>query len=247
MTVPMKKPERKWLDWSVHANVDQPKIQINPAAETGNHAQLACQMPRHRHAVPKRLDLCPKQRQHAGECVLLGECRIKTFSISGGTSQERAHTMTRPEITANQAPVPRSRLGLPVPVTICGVTYPSQTAAALALGVSARTVSAAKKRDALDRVGLDAVEPLTIRGVTYPSQTAAALALGVSTRAVGVANKRDTLDSVGLGNAEPLTIRGVTYPSHTAAALALGVSTRAVSAAKKRDALDRVGLRKKAS
>jgi hypothetical protein len=177
----------------------------------------------------------------------LGNVGLRLFSISGETSQERAHTMTRPEITSNQAPVPRSRLGLPVPVTIHGVTYPSQTAAALALGVSARTVSAAKKRDALDRVGLDAFEPLTIRGVTYPSQTAAALALGVSTRAVGVAKKRDTLDRVGLGNAEPLTIRGVTYPSHTAAALALGVSTRAVSAAKKRDALDRVGLRKKAS
>jgi hypothetical protein len=92
MTFPMKKPERKWLDWSVHANVDQPKIRINPAAETGNHAQLACRMPRHRHAVPKRLDRCPKQRQHAGERVLLGECRIKTFfNIGRDVPREGPH------------------------------------------------------------------------------------------------------------------------------------------------------------
>jgi hypothetical protein len=45
-------------------------------------------------------------------------------------------------------------LGNAEPLTIRGVTYPSHTAAALALGVSTRAVSAAKKRDALDRVGL---------------------------------------------------------------------------------------------
>ena len=77
MTVPVKKPERKWLDWSVHANVDQPKIRINPAIEARNHAQLARRMPRHRHCVPKRLDLDAKRHQDQLVGVLLGECRLK--------------------------------------------------------------------------------------------------------------------------------------------------------------------------
>ena len=79
MTVPVKKPERKWLDWSVHANVDQPKIRINPAIEARNHAQLARRMPRHRHCVPKRLDLDAKRHQDQLVGVLLGECRFKIF------------------------------------------------------------------------------------------------------------------------------------------------------------------------
>ena len=77
MTVSTKKPERKWLGWSVQAGVEQTKIRINPAADTGNRAQRVCQMPEQRHSVPKRLDRREGQRQHGREGVLLGEYRLR--------------------------------------------------------------------------------------------------------------------------------------------------------------------------
>lgn len=75
------------------------------------------------------------------------------------------------------------------PVTIRGVTYPSQTAAADALGVAKATVSAAALGGTLDDVGRGLPQPgcepahtrpTTVGGVTYPSRKAAAAALGVT-------------------------------------------------------------------
>lgn len=73
-------------------------------------------------------------------------------------------------------------------VTIRGVTYPSQKAAAEASGVSVQAVSSARQRGTLDRVGLGPLragcppvfqKPITVQGHTFPSRTAAAEALGI--------------------------------------------------------------------
>jgi hypothetical protein len=71
-------------------------------------------------------------------------------------------------------------------VTIKGVTYPSQKAAAEALGVSRTTIGMARKNGSLDNVGRGPLhkgcEPvklykITLGGVHYPSHKAAAEAL----------------------------------------------------------------------
>ena len=54
MTVPVKKPERKWLDWSVHANVDQTESRTKPVAEDRKHPRFACKTPKQRYSVPKK-------------------------------------------------------------------------------------------------------------------------------------------------------------------------------------------------
>lgn len=73
-------------------------------------------------------------------------------------------------------------------VTIRGVTYPSQRAAADALGVKPQTVCSAIKRGYTDKIGRGPmhkgcepvkVYPVTLGGTHYPSQKAAADALGV--------------------------------------------------------------------
>ena len=75
------------------------------------------------------------------------------------------------------------------PVTIRGVTYPSQRLAAEALGVSTQTITNAVQRGRLGTVGLGPLQKecegvyqreVTLGGVTYPSHKAAAEALGVS-------------------------------------------------------------------
>lgn len=73
------------------------------------------------------------------------------------------------------------------PVTIRGVTYESQKAAAAALRLVPSTVSLAVKYGFEDRLGITGRKvggrpgnPITIKGVTYPSQIAAAKALGLS-------------------------------------------------------------------
>ena len=74
------------------------------------------------------------------------------------------------------------------PVTIRGVTYPSQRHAAEALGVSTQTITQAVQRGRLGTVGLGRLQKgcdgvyqreVTLGGVTYPSKKAAAYALGV--------------------------------------------------------------------
>lgn len=89
------------------------------------------------------------------------------------------------------------------PVEIRGVRYPSQQAAAAALGVSPSTLCDALRNGTADRVGLTKrhgiSEPVTIRGVTYPSVPDAAAALGVSAWTVYSARRHGRLDRVGLG------------------------------------------------
>lgn len=87
------------------------------------------------------------------------------------------------------------------PVTIRGVDYPSQLAAAKALGISVSAICNAKKRGRLDTVGLNPKKtepsPVFIRGVTYPSQYAAAKALGVSPTTIWNALERGSLENAG--------------------------------------------------
>jgi hypothetical protein len=73
-------------------------------------------------------------------------------------------------------------------VTIRGVTYPSQKAAADALGVSRSTVSSAKMRNTLDGVGLGPLQkgcdgnykkPIAFNDVEWPTRRALADHLGV--------------------------------------------------------------------
>lgn len=73
----MIKPEQKRLDRSIHTGGDQTNIRINLAAETGNPAQFARQMPEQRHHGSKRLDRSAEQRQGGREDAVLGECQLK--------------------------------------------------------------------------------------------------------------------------------------------------------------------------
>ncbi len=81
------------------------------------------------------------------------------------------------------------------PVRIRGVDYPSQAAAARALGVAPSTVSIALDEGWVDRVGMGIRRgghpgrPCWYRGKRYPSRTAAAKACGVSVAAVSNAVK----------------------------------------------------------
>ena len=74
-------------------------------------------------------------------------------------------------------------------IAVRGVTYPSQKAAAYALGVSEATVGSAKRRGTLDTVGLGPLQkgcegvhkkPIIMDGVEWPSRAALAEHLGVS-------------------------------------------------------------------
>lgn len=74
-------------------------------------------------------------------------------------------------------------------VRINGVIYPSQKAAALALGVHWTTIGRALERGSEDAVGPTATpgrtpKPVVINGVTYASQKEAAAAEGVSRSAI---------------------------------------------------------------
>ena len=71
------KPEQKQLNRSVHTGVDQTNIRINLAAETGNRAQVARQMPEQRHHGSKRLDRSAEKQQGGREDVLLGKCQLQ--------------------------------------------------------------------------------------------------------------------------------------------------------------------------
>ncbi len=86
------------------------------------------------------------------------------------------------------------------PVRIRGVDYPSQAAAARALGVTRNTVNCALERGDIDSIGLWVVPktPVTIRGVEYESASAAARALNLSPSTIFAAINRGTLDNAGL-------------------------------------------------
>jgi hypothetical protein len=74
-------------------------------------------------------------------------------------------------------------------ITVRGVTYPSQKAAAYALGVTGQTLGAANRRGTLDTVGLGPLQkgcegvhkkPVILHGVEWASRAALAEHLGVS-------------------------------------------------------------------
>lgn len=92
----------------------------------------------------------------------------------------------------------------PYPILIRGVLYPSQCAAARALGVSHRTVYSALERGSLDFVGCGRnyhnKKRTTIEGVTYPTMKAAAHAQGWPEHIITTA-KRKALT-------KPFTLRG---------------------------------------
>lgn len=117
-------------------------------------------------------------------------------------------------------------------VTIRGKTYPSQIAAARALGVSRQRISQIvnkKERPRKERSGF----PTVIRGVLYPSQSAAARALGVSANSVSHGLNNGTLNNVGMGRnyqlKKPVRVDGIEFESITDAAKHIGVSRGTLS------------------
>lgn len=89
-----------------------------------------------------------------------------------------------------------------MPITIRGVEYPSQHAAAKAVGVSPVAIHKAKIAGRLDTVGLKPARteavPVSVRGEVYRSQYAAAKALNLSKTTIYNALERGTLDRVGM-------------------------------------------------
>ena len=77
------------------------------------------------------------------------------------------------------------------PVTIRGEVYPSQRAAADALGLTPLTIGNARKAGRLDQVGLShnpgdwSSKPLTLAGTEYRSRREAARAIGVTESQLG--------------------------------------------------------------
>ena len=71
-----------------------------------------------------------------------------------------------------------------IQVTIDGVTYPSQTAAAEALGVHVSAITKAKRRGTIARIGRGPyrAKPITVDGVSYPSMSAAYRETGIHRR-----------------------------------------------------------------
>lgn len=70
----------------------------------------------------------------------------------------------------------------PIPTTVRGVVYPSQCAAARALGVRQTTVNKAARIGTLDNLGTGLPnyrKPITVNGVEYPSTRHAERAHGI--------------------------------------------------------------------
>lgn len=85
-----------------------------------------------------------------------------------------------------------------IPTKIRGVIYPSQAAAARALGVSQTTVFHAIEAGREDQVGLGRPgappKPCYMNGRRWPSIRAAAAALGVSKTAISRARRQGRLE-----------------------------------------------------
>ena len=147
----------------------------------------------------------------------------------------------------------------PCPVRIRGVTYPSLTAAARALGVPIPTVMRALDKGTLETCGLDHFGGF-INGQYFPTKTAAARAQGVTECAFRYAVKTGRTVWISASNlprprdpaarravvlsneATPIKLRGVAYPSIRAAARGLGMSSSAVSRALEKGTLEKCGL-----
>lgn len=153
------------------------------------------------------------------------------------------------------------------PVTIRGKTYPSQSAAARALGVPATAIGIALDRGTLNNVGLgrnfNKTHPVIINGVLYdsiveackdykelkPNSLMSAISASMKKGIRTVTRKGITVTSMkGLGLKEshpcecPVRIRGVDYPSLKTAAESLNVSASTVSNALNRGRVDYVGI-----
>ena len=76
MTALAMKFEQKRLDRSAQTGRNQTQTPIYLALETRSRAQVARQITVSRHSGPKGLEWGTKLRQHAGEGILLGECRL---------------------------------------------------------------------------------------------------------------------------------------------------------------------------
>jgi len=85
------------------------------------------------------------------------------------------------------------------PCLIHGVLYPSQRAAAKALGVSDTRVAIALNRGRADQIGVGLTRPCVIGGVEYPSRKAAAEALNVTIGRVCQAIREGRTDQLGVG------------------------------------------------
>lgn len=118
-------------------------------------------------------------------------------------------------------------------ITIRGTVYPSQKAAADALGVKPATISAAAQAGTLDFVGLGPARgerkasasrrPVTIGGATYASRAEAAKALGIAPGAIGAALRI-------IAPPPPVTIGGRTFATVKDAAAALGATPAQIKA-----------------
>lgn len=118
-------------------------------------------------------------------------------------------------------------------VTIRGAVYPSQKAAADALGVKSATISAAAQAGTLDFVGLGPASgerkastsrrPVTIGGATYASRAEAAKALGIAPGAIGAALRIIAPEA-------PLQLGGRTFATVKEAARALGATPAQIRA-----------------
>lgn len=127
-----------------------------------------------------------------------------------------------------------------LPVTIRGVEYPSHEAAARALGLTSSTISKARRKGTLHRVGTGRTGaeamPVRIHGRDYPSAKAAAAALGVTPSCVFHALSLGDPDRIGRrtlvrNNAQPVRIGNLDFPSKRAAAIALGFKPEYVARA----------------
>lgn len=133
----------------------------------------------------------------------------------------------------------RSRRGHEV--TVRGVTYPSHSAAARALGVSAQALHSAVSRGSLHRIGSGRCgkEPMAvrIRGVVYANAAAAAKALGVTRKAIYQALFVGDPDRVGVrkhvpsAHAKPVQIGPLSWPNRTAAARDLRCAMKTIALA----------------
>lgn len=84
----------KRLNRSVQTGVDQIKSRVKSVVEDRKHPRFACKTPKQPYSVPKKLDRGSKQRQHAGEGVLLGECRLNYFLFRFGASLQKCEKRT---------------------------------------------------------------------------------------------------------------------------------------------------------
>lgn len=125
--------------------------------------------------------------------------RVKPKPEAKPVAEKKPEPKPKPAVKRTRKP----SLSQMKPIEIHGVMYPSQKAAAEALGVSTSVIGRHKKNGTLYKVGAEGsieqrMKPTTIRGVTYESRSEAARALGVSLATVTHHIRRGTLNRVGL-------------------------------------------------